>query len=171
VARALAADPVVLLMDEPFSAVDPIVRARLQDEFLRLQSTVGKTIVFVTHDVEEAVRLGDRIAVLSESGRLEQYGTPAEILSHPANGFVADFVGSDRGIKRLAVTPIPTEGLKPVPVELDGVPTVESGGSLRGALAALLEGSSGTVVVRQEGRPLGLLTIEDIYTALRAAAT
>src|SRR5262245_50862283 len=107
VARALAADPLVLLMDEPFSAVDPIVRGRLQDEFLRLQSAVRKTIVFVTHDVDEAVRLGDRIAVLSEGGKLEQYATPARLLAHPANDFVAGFVGADRGIKRLAVTSIP----------------------------------------------------------------
>ena len=88
VARALAADPVVLLMDEPFSAVDPIVRARLQEEFLRLQRTVRKTIVFVTHDVDEAVRLGDRIAVLSEGGTLEQYDTPADAAGQPANEFV-----------------------------------------------------------------------------------
>jgi osmoprotectant transport system ATP-binding protein len=195
VARALAADPVVLLMDEPFSAVDPIVRARLQDEFLRLQSTVGKTIVFVTHDVEEAVRLGDRIAVLSEGGHLEQYGTPAEILSHPANDFVADFVGSDRGIKRLAVTPIPTRNLRPLPTDLpEGTeaPSVAHTESLREALAALLEGDTGWVVVRHEvtdeallarhedgpdselwrrqTAPMGMLTLDDIYTALRAAA-
>jgi len=96
VARALAADPVVLLMDEPFSAVDPIVRARLQEEFLRLQASVGKTIVFVTHDVDEAVRLGDRIAVFSDGGTLEQYDPPQQLLAHPANAFVAEFVGNDR---------------------------------------------------------------------------
>jgi osmoprotectant transport system ATP-binding protein len=96
VARALAADPVVLLMDEPFSAVDPIVRGRLQEEFLRLQAAVRKTIVFVTHDVDEAVRLGDRIAVLSEGGHLQQYAAPADLLARPANEFVAEFVGADR---------------------------------------------------------------------------
>ncbi len=194
VARALAADPVVLLMDEPFSAVDPIVRARLQDEFLRLQSTVGKTIVFVTHDVDEAVRLGDRIAVLSEGGRLEQFGTPAEILSRPANTFVADFVGSDRGIKRLAVTPIPVGSLRPLPADVPAgqtAPSVAQTASLREALAALLEGDTGWVLVRRELTPqgpaaqfdgdaaqaerreleaLGVLTLEDIYTALREAA-
>jgi osmoprotectant transport system ATP-binding protein len=164
VARALAADPVVLLMDEPFSAVDPIVRARLQDEFLRLQRTVGKTIVFVTHDVDEAVRLGDRIAVLSEGGKLEQYATPAELLAHPANDFVADFVGADRGIKRLAVTPIPLNRLRPV----DGAnhPVVEANGTLKDALAALLEGRTGAVAVDDKG----MLTLEDVYTALREAA-
>jgi osmoprotectant transport system ATP-binding protein len=116
VARALAADPPVLLMDEPFGAVDPIARERLQDEFLRLQEELHKTIVFVTHDVEEAVRLGDRIAVLAEGGRLEQYDTPATILGAPASTFVADFVGADRGLKRLAVTSILDEDLEHPPV-------------------------------------------------------
>ncbi len=167
VARALAADPVVLLMDEPFSAVDPIVRGRLQDEFLRLQATVGKTIVFVTHDVDEAVRLGDRIAVLSEGGKLEQYATPAELLSKPANSFVADFVGADRGIKRLAVTTIPTVGLSAAD---PAGPVVNSTETLRDALAALLEGTTGTVNVQRDGQLLGSLSIEDIYTTLRAAA-
>jgi osmoprotectant transport system ATP-binding protein len=116
VARALAADPPVLLMDEPFSAVDPVVRDRLQSEFLRLQETVRKTIVFVTHDIEEAVRIGDRIAVMSYGGHVEQYATPAELLGRPANAFVADFVGSDRGLKRLAVTGIDIADLEQPPV-------------------------------------------------------
>jgi len=170
VARALAADPAVLLMDEPFSAVDPIVRGALQDEFLRLQSTVGKTIVFVTHDVDEAVRLADRIAVLSEGGKLEQYGTPAEILSKPANNFVADFVGSDRGIKRLAVTPIPDSGLKPVPPADDRFAVVSADGTLRDALAALLEGGTGWVGVERDGRVAEVMYLEDIYTSLRMAS-
>jgi osmoprotectant transport system ATP-binding protein len=116
VARALAADPPVLLVDEPFSAVDPVVRERLQSEFLRLQHTVRKTIVFVTHDIEEAVRLGDRIAVMSQGGHVEQFATPAELLGRPANGFVADFVGADRGLKRLAVTGIDAADLEQPPV-------------------------------------------------------
>jgi osmoprotectant transport system ATP-binding protein len=116
VARALAADPAVLLMDEPFSAVDPVVRERLQSEFLRLQETVRKTIVFVTHDIEEAVRIGDRIAVMSEGGHVEQFDTPADLLGRPANRFVADFVGADRGLKRLAVTGIETADLERPPV-------------------------------------------------------
>jgi osmoprotectant transport system ATP-binding protein len=116
VARALAADPPVLLMDEPFSAVDPIVRERLQSEFLRLQETVRKTIVFVTHDIEEAVRIGDRIAVMSQGGHVEQFATPADLLGRPANAFVADFVGADRGLKRLAVTGIDVEDLERPPV-------------------------------------------------------
>jgi len=106
----------VLLMDEPFSAVDPVVRERLQTEFLRLQETVRKTIVFVTHDIEEAVRIGDRIAVMSEGGHVEQFATPAEILGRPANAFVADFVGADRGLKRLAVTGIDAADLERPPV-------------------------------------------------------
>jgi osmoprotectant transport system ATP-binding protein len=106
VARALAADPPVLLMDEPFGAVDPIARDHLQSEFLRLQQEVRKTVLFVTHDIEEAVRLGDLIAVFSQGGKLEQYDTPAAILGTPANDFVADFVGADRGLKRMSVTPI-----------------------------------------------------------------
>jgi osmoprotectant transport system ATP-binding protein len=116
VARALAADPPVLLMDEPFSAVDPIVRERLQTEFLRLQAQVRKTIVFVTHDIEEAVRLGDRIAVMSAGGTVEQFAPPAELLGQPATTFVADFVGTDRALKRLAVTGIDVADLEHPPV-------------------------------------------------------
>jgi osmoprotectant transport system ATP-binding protein len=116
VARALAADPPVLLMDEPFGAVDPIARDHLQSEFLRLQQEVRKTVLFVTHDVEEAVRLGDRIAVFSQGGKVEQYDTPAAVLGTPANGFVADFVGSDRGLKRMSVTGIDAGDLDHPPV-------------------------------------------------------
>ncbi|MEU6676801.1 betaine/proline/choline family ABC transporter ATP-binding protein [Streptomyces sp. NPDC046925] len=115
VARALAADPPVLLMDEPFGAVDPVVRERLQNEFLRLQQAVRKTVLFVTHDIEEAVRLGDRMAVYGE-GRIEQFDTPSTILGAPANDYVADFVGADRGLKRLSVTPIEEGDLEQPPV-------------------------------------------------------
>ena len=163
VARALAADPVVLLMDEPFSAVDPIVRGRLQEEFIRLQATVRKTIVFVTHDVDEAVRLGDRIVVLSDGGKLEQYAAPAALLAEPANDFVAEFVGSDRGIMRLGVTPIPTS-LSPVPPGgVDGGPAVAADATLREALSALLEGDTGWVAVRTaDGSVRGIITAADI---------
>jgi osmoprotectant transport system ATP-binding protein len=103
VARALAADPPVLLMDEPFGAIDPITRERLQNEFLRLQAEIGKTIVFVTHDIDEAIKMGDRVAVLKEGGHLAQYAAPAELLMAPADEFVEQFVGADRALKRLAL--------------------------------------------------------------------
>src|SRR3954454_19552624 len=103
VARALAADPLVMLMDEPFGAIDPINRERLQNEFLRLQAEIRKTVLFVTHDIDEAIKIGDRIAVMRDWGRIEQYATPAELLMAPANEFVEDFVGADRALKRLAL--------------------------------------------------------------------
>ncbi|MEU1593984.1 ABC transporter ATP-binding protein [Streptomyces sp. NPDC005708] len=110
VARALAADPPVLLMDEPFSAVDPIVRKGLQEELLRIQEELGKTIVFVTHDIDEAIRLGTMVAVMRTGGRLAQFAPPAELLSSPADAFVEDFLGTDRGIRRLSF--FTTEGLE-----------------------------------------------------------
>ncbi|MFE9954915.1 ABC transporter ATP-binding protein [Micromonospora sp. NPDC005299] len=159
VARALAADPVVLLMDEPFSAVDPIVRTRLQEEFLRLQAEVRKTIVLVTHDLDEAVRLGDRIAVLSEGGRLEQYDVPAALLGSPASPFVREFVGADRGIRRLAVTPVTREVLDPLPADGGAdLPTVPLGGSAYDALGGLLTSGAEHAVVTEDGRPVGLLS-------------
>jgi osmoprotectant transport system ATP-binding protein len=112
VARALAADPPIMLMDEPFAAIDPVTRAQLQDEFLRLQQTLQKTIVFVTHDIDEAVKMGDRIAILEVGGRLAQFDRPDEILAHPANDFVADFVGRDRALKRLRIIPIDLSALQ-----------------------------------------------------------
>jgi osmoprotectant transport system ATP-binding protein len=105
VARALAADPPVLLMDEPFGAVDPIVRTQLQIEFSRLQREMQKTVVFVTHDIDEAIRIGDRIAVLGQAAHLHQYGPPEELLAHPADDFVAGFLGDDRGLKLLSLRP------------------------------------------------------------------
>jgi osmoprotectant transport system ATP-binding protein len=169
VARALAADPVVLLMDEPFSAVDPIVRVRLQDEFRKLQAEVRKTIVLVTHDLDEAVRLGDRIAVLSEGGHLQQYSPPAQLLGHPANDFVREFVGADRGIKRLTVTPIPRSALRPLSTvdEVADAPTVPASATMRDALSALLsgEGRGAVVVTDEHGEPLGVLTPTEIALA------
>ena len=166
VARALAADPAALLMDEPFSAVDPIVRVRLQDEFLRLQRTVRKTIVLVTHDLDEAVRLADRVVVLSEHGTLEQFATPAELLSQPANAFVREFIGADRGIKRLRVTPIDPKRLAPVSSVDDATsgPSVPSDAMLADALAALLDGGRGWVAVNDpaSSQPIGILTATTI---------
>jgi osmoprotectant transport system ATP-binding protein len=132
-----------------------------------LQAAVRKTIVLVTHDLDEAVRLGDRIAVLSEGGHLQQYSPPAELLGQPADDFVRKFVGADRGIKRLAVTPIPRAGLKPMS-SVDGTagPSVPVSGTMRDALAALLEGGQGWVAVRDSsGEPLGVLTPTEIALA------
>jgi osmoprotectant transport system ATP-binding protein len=123
VARALAADPPVMLMDEPFGAVDPIVRERLQNEFLRLQEQLAKTILFVTHDIDEAIKMGDLVAVFAAGGVVEQYGPPAEILANPASDFVARFVGTDRGLKRLSLFRVAELPLSPVvtaPVGSDG---------------------------------------------------
>ena len=113
VARALAADPPVMLMDEPFGAVDPIVRERLQNEFLRLQADLAKTILFVTHDIDEAIKMGDLVAVMEVGGKLAQFGTPDEILANPASDFVARFVGADRGLKRLALSRVEALELRP----------------------------------------------------------
>jgi osmoprotectant transport system ATP-binding protein len=119
VARALAAEPPLMLMDEPFGAVDPIVRERLQDEFLRIHRRLGMTVLFVTHDIDEAIKMGDRVAVL-RAGRLVQYAPPADLLEHPADDFVARFVGADRGLKRLALIPIGELRLRQVPTVREG---------------------------------------------------
>ncbi|GAA1237510.1 MULTISPECIES: betaine/proline/choline family ABC transporter ATP-binding protein [Streptomyces] len=130
VARALAADPPVLLMDEPFGAVDPVVREQLQDEFLRMQAAVRKTVLLVTHDIEEAVRLGDRIAVYGE-GRIEQFDTPGAVLGTPATPYVAEFVGADRGLKRLSVTEIEPDDLDQPAVARAGDPALQAAARLR----------------------------------------
>jgi osmoprotectant transport system ATP-binding protein len=131
VARALAADPPVLLMDEPFGAVDPIVRARLQDELLDLQARLRKTIVLVTHDIDEAIKIGDRVAMLNVGAVLEQYASPFDILAEPAGPFVEDFLGTDRGLRRLALIPIHDAELEPGPV----VPPGAAAGDARSAMA------------------------------------
>ncbi|MGI5450407.1 ABC transporter ATP-binding protein [Streptomyces sp. CA-243310] len=170
VARALAADPPVLLMDEPFGAVDPVVRERLQNEFLTLQRTVRKTILLVTHDLEEAIRLGDRIAVYG-TGTIEQFAKPATVLAAPATDYVASFVGTDRGLKRLAVTPVETADLAEQDPEHGKAPvaTVALGASLREALAALLQEDEGRVGVTDpdSGALIGVLTPEGVHRALR----
>jgi osmoprotectant transport system ATP-binding protein len=140
VARALAADPPVLLMDEPFGAIDPVTRAHLQDEFLRLQREVQKTIVFVTHDIEEAVKMGDRIAILDVGGILAQYDTPAEILGNPASSMVADFVGADRGLKRLKVTAIDTASLEHPPTILPSATLADARAAIASAASAHADG-------------------------------
>jgi osmoprotectant transport system ATP-binding protein len=171
VARALAADPPVLLMDEPFGAVDPVVRVRLQDEFLRLQRELGKTVVLVTHDIDEAVRMGDRVAVFAQGGRLAQFSTPAELLGRPADDFVSDFVGSTRGLRRLTVTPIDPANLE----SLDGVSTgdlaaaIDVDSTLEEALAVMLRDDRPMVGVKDGSRFVGVLTPNGIHKALRAS--
>jgi len=152
VARALAVDPPVLLMDEPFGAIDPISRDRIHQEFLRLQGEVKKTVVFVTHDINEAVRLGTRIAILRQGGVLEQYASAAEVLGRPASPFVADFVGSDRGVKRLSVMAVDVAHLATLPV-------VEPGAGLADARHAIDDaGGVWAVVVDVDGRLVGALS-------------
>lgn len=150
VARALAADPPVLLMDEPFSAVDPVVRDELQRELLRLQRDLAKTIVFVTHDIDEATVLGDKVAVFAVGGKLAQYATPEEILRAPANEFVASFVGRDRGFRHLGFSA--ADG-----VTIHPVPTVARGGNADGGTDVDARGNAGgwRLVVDAESRPLG----------------
>ena len=133
VARALAADPPVMLMDEPFGAIDPINRERLQNEFLRLQAEIRKTILFVTHDIDEAIKMGDRIAVMREGGKLAQFATPAELLMDPADEFVEDFVGADRALKRLALMRVSDIDLWEAPLAFAGQATREVREKLRGA--------------------------------------
>ena len=188
VARALAADPPLLLMDEPFGAIDPINRQRLQNELLRLQDQLRKTIVFVTHDIDEAIKMGDRIAVLKQGGVLAQYATPAELLMQPADAFVEGLVGADRALKRLALTRASDVRLRPLD---DGLPyrlvrdedgravaweragerhplrVVRDDESLRDALSDLLTSPVQLgLVVGGDDRPLGVLGLDVIHELL-----
>jgi osmoprotectant transport system ATP-binding protein len=165
VARALAGDPLVMLMDEPFGAIDPINRERLQNEFLRLQAELRKTVVFVTHDIDEAIKMGDRIAVMQEGGILAQYATPAEVLMYPANAFVEDFVGADRALKHLALKRVSDVELE-APAGVAAGPRIPEDALLREALSTLLahEARSGPVV-DPDGRVVGVLTIDTIAHA------
>ena len=156
VARALAADPPVMLMDEPFGAIDPINRERLQNEFLRLQAEIRKTVLFVTHDIDEAIKMGDRIAILEEGGRLAQYATPAELLMAPANGFVEDFVGADRALKRLALMRVRDINLWQAPLAFVGQATSDVRAKLEGAEVPH------ALLVDSERRPLGWLSETDL---------
>jgi osmoprotectant transport system ATP-binding protein len=160
VARALAADPPLMLMDEPFGAIDPINRARLQDEFKRLQAQVRKTIVFVTHDIDEAIKMGDRIAILREGGHLAQYDTPAKILIEPADEFVAQFVGADRALKRLGLeTLAEIDLLAPNGSPVSGV--VARTTTVRDALSQMLaEGGKPLEVRDEDGDVAGVITLE-----------
>jgi osmoprotectant transport system ATP-binding protein len=156
VARALAADPLVMLMDEPFGAIDPINRERLQNEFLRLQAEIGKTVLFVTHDIDEAIKMGDRIAIMHEGGKVAQYATPAELLMDPADEFVEDFVGADRALKRLALMRVADIDLWEAPLAYIGQPTAEVRAKLEGAEVPY------PLLVDGERRPLGWLSERDL---------
>ncbi|MEV0323268.1 ABC transporter ATP-binding protein [Streptomyces sp. NPDC050658] len=158
VARALAADPPVLLMDEPFGAVDPVVREQLQDEFLRMQATVRKTVLLVTHDIEEAVRLGDRIAVYGQ-GRIEQFDTPGAVLGTPATPYVAGFVGADRGLKRLSVTEIQADDLEQPSVARLDEPAAQAAARLRD------QGERWAVVLDEHGDLHGWVGVDEVSLA------
>jgi osmoprotectant transport system ATP-binding protein len=162
VARAMAADQPLMLMDEPFGALDPITRDRLQDDFLRLHQEVAKTVVFVTHDIDEAIKMGHRIAILRD-GELVQYDTPDNILAAPADEFVADFVGADRGLKRLVVWRLSELPLDSTPAEGSRQPSAPEDTSLRDALAMMLtEGVERITVLDADGRPKGTVALSTI---------
>jgi osmoprotectant transport system ATP-binding protein len=168
VARALAADPPVMLMDEPFGATDPITREKLQAEFLRLQESIGKTIIFVTHDFDEAIKLGDRIAVLSQRSQIEQFDTPANILAEPANDYVRSFIGHGAALKRLALVPI-TEATLGAAVGTSGEATVRIDDNLRDALDILvLTGLPAIDVTDAAGKAVGSISVERISAVLGA---
>jgi len=167
VARALAADPPIMLMDEPFGAVDPITRERLQDEFLRIQEDIKKTIVFVTHDIDEAIKLGDKIAILKQGGILAQYDTPENILGRPDSEFVASFVGADRVLKRLSLVRVGDMQLEPANGEAEGLPRIDGNVTVRDALSEIIGSGSTKGVVERDGEK-GLLTIDAIEKLSRA---
>ena len=178
-ARALAVDPPVMLMDEPFGALDPITRAEIQDEFLGLQARVGKTVIFVTHDIDEAIKMGDRIAVLRQGGVLAQYASADELLAHPADDYVADFLGADRGLKRLALRRV-GELMAPAARGAVGTPSapgladptlprVPETTTFRVALSALFtSGADAVVVTGDDGAALGTVTLDQLRSAARA---
>jgi osmoprotectant transport system ATP-binding protein len=167
-ARALAADPPVMLMDEPFGALDPITRTRLQKELLRIQGEVRKTIIFVTHDIDEAILVGDRVAILREGGVLVQYATPDTILASPADEFVAAFVGADRGLKRLSLRRLSEVELDPAVSE--GAPVLDASTTLRDAVSTMLADGTTSVVVSSDGKSLGSLSLARITRLLAAEA-
>ncbi|WP_197429174.1 ABC transporter ATP-binding protein [Microbacterium sp. CCH5-D1] len=165
VARALAADPPVMLMDEPFGATDPITREKLQAEFLRIQADIGKTIIFVTHDFEEAIRMGDRIAVLSDRSQIEQFDTPARILAEPANDYVRSFIGEGAALRRLALIPVTDARIGSADAAAPAV-TVDEHSSLREALDTLVLTGAARVNVTRAGAVVGSIDQAAISAAL-----
>jgi len=164
-ARPLPAAPPLMLMDEPFGAIDPINRERLQDEFLRLQQEIRKTVVFVTHDIDEAIKMGDRIAILREGGVLAQYDTPEAILTNPADDFVARFVGADRGLKRLALSRLADLEL----ADLNGyLPELRLPGSMsaRDALSEMLSAATQEALVVDGDREIGIASVDSVAALL-----
>lgn len=169
VARALAADPQILLMDEPFSAVDPVIRVELQNQLLALQKDLHKTVIFVTHDMDEAVKMGDRIAVFSKGGHLEQFDTPQTLLRHPASVFVQSLVGKDRGYRALDFIMLDDEAVSRAPATVvPGAPVIARDSSLRVALNAVLSSPTGVAAVEdRSSRPLGVVTEASVLDAIR----
>jgi osmoprotectant transport system ATP-binding protein len=158
VARAMAVEPPVMLMDEPFGAVDPIVRERLQNEFLRLHRAVGMTVLFVTHDIDEAIKMGTRVAVMQQGGHLAQYAPPTELLLHPANDFVARFVGTDRGLKRLTLLTV-------ADVKIESGTVAHVGEAAREAWRRALDaGSKFVLLLDGQDRPQGWMRVEELAT-------
>ena len=161
VARAMAADPPIMLMDEPFGAIDPIARDRLQNDFLRLHRQVRKTVIFVTHDIDEAIKMGDRIAIMRD-GHLVQLATADELLASPADDFVASFVGEDRGLKRLRVRRLRELELDPPSADAEAAPTVDLDTTLHFALSMMLAEGATRLKVLDDGRPVGTVSMEEI---------
>jgi len=167
-ARALAGDPPLLLMDEPFNALDPVVRERLQDELLRLHRELAKTIVFVTHDVDEAIKLGDRIAILRQGGALAQFDSPDSILARPASDFVRQFVGENRALRRLALRRLDQIELAPSGKADAGLPTVPAAATVREAVSLMIEtGTRALSVVGEDGEARGTIRFDDAAGLLK----
>ena len=166
VARALAADPPIMLMDEPFGAVDPITRDRLQREFLHIQEDIKKTIVFVTHDIDEAIKMGDKIAILKQGGVLAQYDTPENILAHPDSEFVSSFVGADRVLKRLSLTRVGEMDLEKANGGTEGLIRISGTLTVRDALSELIGSGHSSAVVEKDGedRLLTFGAIEELMS-------
>jgi osmoprotectant transport system ATP-binding protein len=167
VARALAADPPIMLMDEPFGAVDPITRSRLQDEFLSLQQTLRKTIVFVTHDFDEALKLGDRIAVLRQGSQIAQYDTPERILAEPADDFVAGFIGEGAALKRLHFERVDSLEFQETS-EATSRETVDVSSTLHAALDLMVGRGLSAVTVARDGKTVGSIGVADILARVNA---